>query len=104
MNEEKINKLNMLEQNLRQFMQQKQSFQAQILEFDSALSELDDKDAYKLVGNILVKKDPKILKEGIQKEKSAVSENLKGLEAQETRIRSKAESLRKELMEEMKND
>ena len=102
MNEEKINKLNMLEQNLRQFMQQKQNFQAQILELDSALGELDDKETYKLVGNILVKKDAKKLKEEMEKEKASTSENLKNLEEQEEKVRTKAESLRKELMEEMK--
>jgi prefoldin beta subunit len=102
MNEENINKLNMLEQNLRQFMQQKQALQAQVLEFESALSELTDDDSYKLVGNILVKKDPKKLREEIEDEMKKTSETLKNLEVQESKVRDKAESLRKELMEDMK--
>ena len=102
MSEEKINRLNMLEQNLRQFSQQKQALQTQILEFESAISEIDDQDTYKLVGNILVKKNPKKLKEEMLQEKATNDEALKTLEEQEIKLRDKAEALRKELMEEMK--
>lgn len=102
MNEEKINKLNLLEQNLRQFMQQKQAIQAQSLELESAISELDDSESFKLVGNILIKKDPKKLKEEMIAQKESTDANFRTLEEQEMKIRDKAEALRKEIMEEMK--
>jgi chaperonin cofactor prefoldin len=53
--EDKISQLGLLEQNMHKYLNQKQSFQAQLMEIESALSELKStKKAYKIVGNIMV--------------------------------------------------
>ena len=58
--EKKIEQLQLYEQSLQNFLAQRQQFQIQLIEIESALRELEKTDkAYKLVGNIMVssKKD-----------------------------------------------
>ena len=53
--EQKISQLQMFEQSLQGFLGQKQQFQMQLVEVESALGELENTEkAYKIVGNIMV--------------------------------------------------
>ena len=53
--EKKISQLQMLEQGMQSLLMQKQQFQLQQVEIESALKELENVDeAYKIVGNIMV--------------------------------------------------
>ncbi|PIN81514.1 hypothetical protein COV11_01950, partial [Candidatus Woesearchaeota archaeon CG10_big_fil_rev_8_21_14_0_10_30_7] len=55
MNQEKIQRLQMIEQNLTNISVQKQQFQNQLFEIENALKELKDtKQAFKIVGNIMI--------------------------------------------------
>jgi prefoldin beta subunit len=99
MNEEKLNHLNMLEQSLQQVMAQRQQMQAHLLEIDSALEEVkDNKETFRLVGNILVKKDHKKLNSELESEKESLQQKLKTTEEQEKQIKQRTEKLRTELM------
>ena len=61
--EKKINQLQMLEQSMQNLLMQKQQFQLQQVEIESALKELENvNEAYKIVGNIMVLSKRKILK------------------------------------------
>ena len=54
--EQKIGQLQLMEQNMQQFLSQKQTLQAQLSELDSALEELkSSENSYRIVGNIMVK-------------------------------------------------
>ena len=60
--EKKISQLQMMEQSMQGFLMQKQQFQGQLVEIESALKELEkSKEAYKIVGNIMVSSDKKEL-------------------------------------------
>ena len=68
--EQGIQQLQLLEQNLQNFLLQRQQFQAQLIEVDSALEELKDKkEAYKIIGNIMVKSSKTDLEKDLKKKK-----------------------------------
>ena len=64
---------------------QKQQFQSQILEADSALKEIDkSKESYKIVGNIMVKSDKDELKKDLEEQKKVAQLRIDALEKQES--------------------
>jgi len=53
--EKKLNQLQLVEQSMQNLLMQKQQFQLQQVEIESALKELENVDeAYKIIGNIMV--------------------------------------------------
>ena len=62
----KISQLQMFEQSINNLLMQKQQFQQQLIEIDSALEELKTtENAYKIIANIMVKSDKaKLEKDG----------------------------------------
>ena len=58
--EQKIQQLQLYEQSVQNILLQKQQFQSQISEIDSALKELETATAsYRIIGNIMVNADKK---------------------------------------------
>ncbi|MBW2966352.1 prefoldin subunit beta, partial [Candidatus Woesearchaeota archaeon] len=93
----------MMEQSMQSFLMQKQQFQAQLVEIESALKELEkSKEAYKIVGNIMVSSNKEDLKNDLQKKKEMVELRIKTLEKQESQIKEKASSVQEEVMKELK--
>lgn len=100
---QKISQLQLLEQNLQNFLLQKQQFQAQLMEIESALSELEKTDtAYKIVGNIMVSSKKEKLQEDLKAKKEMLELRVKTLEKQEEKIREKASKTQSEVLKEMK--
>ena len=101
--EKKISQLQMMEQSMQSFLMQKQQFQAQLVEIESALKELEkSKEAYKIVGNIMVSSNKEDLKNDLQKKKEMAELRIKTLEKQESQIKEKASSVQEEVMKELK--
>ena len=101
--QEKINKLQMIEQSMQTYMAQKQQFQTQLLEIESALSEIDKTDkAYKIVGNIMVAANKETLKQDLEQKKKTTELRIKTLEKQEEKLREKTGEIQKEVMNKMK--
>ncbi|MBC8495402.1 prefoldin subunit beta [archaeon] len=101
--EEKIAELQAIEQNLQRFLTQKQQFQSQIIELESALKEIPDaKETHKIIGNIMVAVDKNKLENDLKEKKEMFELRLKSIEKQETSMREKADSIQKEVMEKMK--
>lgn len=98
----KINQLSLMEQNLQNFALQKQQFQAQLLEIESAEKELkDSKEAFKIIGSIMVASNKeKLMKELVDK-KEVLRIRIESFEKQEVKIREKADALQKEVLDEM---
>lgn len=97
--EEKINRLSLLEQNSQQLGAQRNSFQKQLLEVDSALSELGSStNSYKIIGSIMVKVSSEKLKEDLDSRKGLLSARVKSLEKQEKNIKDKIKSLQEEVL------
>jgi len=101
--EQKIGQLQMFEQSLQNLLVQKQQFQTQLVEVESALKELDgSKEAYKIVANIMVSTKKEDLNKDLEEKKESLNLRIKTLEKQETTIKEKAQKLQKDVMESMK--
>ncbi|MBI2129951.1 prefoldin subunit beta [Candidatus Woesearchaeota archaeon] len=101
--QEKIQTLQLLEQNLQNFLMQKQQFQVQLVEIESALSELGrSKEAYKIVGNIMVSSSKDALEKELKEKQETLSIRIKSIEKQENSIKDRAKKLQEEVLGEMK--
>jgi len=102
--EQKIAQLQMFEQNLQNFFIQRQTFQNQNAEIENALKELSDLKedaAFKLVGNIMLKKKKKDLVEDLKSRKEVLELRIKNIEKQENKIKEKSKEIRDEVMKEL---
>ena len=101
--EEKLGQLQLLEQNLQSFLLQKRNLQTQLVEIESALSEIETtSSAYKIVGNIMVATDKETLKKDLQQKKEVLDLKIKTLEKQEDKLKEKVTGMQKDVMEGMK--
>jgi len=99
---EKLQQLQILEQNMQSFLMQKQQFQQQLIETESALGELENSEqSYKILGNVMISANKEELKKELTSKKEETELRIKTLEKQEERLKERAESLRKEAMEEL---
>ena len=97
--EENIMQLQLLEQNIQNFLMQKRQFQVQLSEVDSALENLKDANkAYKIVANIMIDSKKDVLENELKQKKEVLELRIKNLEKQEERIREKSQKLQKEVL------
>lgn len=101
--QEKINLISLYEQNISALMQQKQNFQTQLMENESAALELEKTNtAYKIIGNIMVLSDVDALKKQIESKKEMFEIRLKSIEKQEEKLKQKISEIQKEVMSDIK--
>jgi len=102
--EQEISELQVIEQNLQRFLSQKQQFQTQIVEVETALKELPESgDTYKIIGNIMVSVKKADLEEDLKSKKEIAEIRLKSLEKQEQKMREEADNLQKQIMNKIKS-
>lgn len=100
--EEKISKLAVLEQSSQRLLNQKYSYQNEVLEIESALEELvSSSSSYKIIGNIMVKTKNESIKLNLEDRKMSVLVKIKNFEAQEKKLFDEIKSLQKEVMNEL---
>lgn len=101
--EQQIMQLQMLEQNLTNLTAQKQQFQNQLIEIESAIKELEGaKKAYKIIGNIMVSTKQEDLAKDLDQKKEVVELRIKNFDKQEKALKDKASQLQKEVMQKLK--
>jgi len=101
--QEKINQLQMIEQSMSTFVMQKQQLQQNLIEVESALTELEEaKECYKIVGNVMVKADAARLKEELKEKQETFSTRIDTIDKQQQKLKEKASKTQKEVMEELK--
>ena len=99
----KINQLSMMEQNIQNFSMQKQQFQAQLMEIETAEQELkESKEAFKIIGNIMVASDKENVAKELAEKKEIITARVESFEKQEEKIKQKAEIMQKEVLDSMK--
>lgn len=98
--QEKIARLQMLEQHIQSFSSQRQNFQLQMSEIDHALKELQHvkEKPFKVVGTIMISSDVEDLKKDLTSRKEVADIRIKNLEKQEHQLKEKAEALQKEVL------
>lgn len=101
--EQQISQLQLFEQSLQNILMQKQQFQSQSMEIESALKELEKTEkAYKIVGNIMVSSKKEDLKKDLESKKEIVDLRVKTIEKQENSIREKAKKIQEEVSKNIK--
>ena len=102
--ENKIQELQVIEQNLQNLLLQKQTFQTKLMESENALKELKEskKQAYKIVGGIMIAEDKNKLEKELNEEKDILNLRIKNIEKQEELIKNKANKIQEEVMKDMK--
>lgn len=102
--QDKINSLSMLEQNTQQLSAQRQSFNSQLLEIESAIEELkNSKESYKIIGSIMVKMDSSKLREELESRKKLIDIRISSIEKQEAAAKEKAKKMQEEIMAELED-
>jgi prefoldin beta subunit len=104
MNQKKIQEMQILEQNLQNLLYQKQAFQIELSETESALKEVKESkdEVFKIVGQLMLKANKeKIIEELTNKEK-ILSLRMTSIEKQENSIIERLESLKEELTKDKK--
>ena len=103
--EKKLGQLQLLEQSMQNLLMQKQQFQLQQVEIESALKELEKtKEAYKIVGNIMVLSKKEDLDAELSSKKEVIELRIKTMEKQEDQLREKASKLQSEVLKGMSKD
>ena len=104
--EQKIAQLQLIEQNLQNFMLQKQNFHAQLLEVENALTELKTlkEKPYKIVGSIMISTDKGKLEKDLSSKKEIINLRIKNIDKQEQQLKEKANEIQSEVMEELKKN
>jgi len=102
--QEKIQHLQILEQNLQNLLMQKQAFQFELNETENALAEVKktQEDIFKMVGQILIKASKEEIEKELSQKKDILSLRAKSIEKQESQIRETAEKLREEVLKKIK--
>ncbi len=103
--DQRIKELQLIEQNAQQYLMQRQQFQAQLTEIDSAIEEMkDSEESYRIIGNIMVKTPKEKLKKDLAEKKEMFELRIKTLEKQEKKLKEKAKEIQAEVLDRMKND
>jgi len=104
MTNNKIQEMQMLEQNLHNLLMQKQAFQMESAETKSALTEIDNSgdEVFKIIGQLMIKTDKSKMKEELENKNKLLDLRLKTIDKQEQNFSEKAQKLQEELMKEKK--
>lgn|SRR3989344_5411974 len=101
--EEKLNQLQLVEQNLQSFLLQKQNLQMQLMEVESALIEVDKTNSpYKIIGNVMVAAKKDDLKSELQGRQEMLKLRVSSIEKQEDKLKEKASKIQSEVLKGMK--
>ena len=98
--ENKIQEMQILEQSLQNLLMQKQAFQMELTETQSALKEIENsgEDVFKIIGQLMIKTDKSTIKEELSDKEKMLELRIKTLEKQENSFSEKAEDLRKQIL------
>ena len=102
---EKIQELQILEQNLQSIIIQKQAFEIELADINNAIEELKKQkdDVYKIIGALMFKSKKEDVEKELKQKKDLMELRVKNLGKQEQIFKEKTFKIREELMNELKN-
>ncbi len=105
MNEQKIQEMQILEQRLQNTLMQKQAFQMELAETNSALKEMEKagEEVYKIIGQLMIKSEKGKIQEELANKKKILELRIKTFEKQEDSLTGQLDKLRDEVTKTMKN-
>ncbi len=97
--------LQLLQQNLQNILMQKQQFQQELVEIESALSELPNSErTYQIHGKLMISKNKDDLISELSDKKELVNLRMKSVEEQENKIKENIEEVQKKFLSEINQD
>jgi len=104
MDQNKIQEIQMLEQNIQNLLLQKQAFDMELSESKAALKEIENAkdDVFKLIGQLMIKSDKDKVKEELLNKEKILDLRLSTIGKQELSLMEKLTSLREEVMKQPK--
>ncbi|MBS3094801.1 prefoldin subunit [Candidatus Pacearchaeota archaeon] len=98
--EQKIQELQFFEQNLQNILYQKQAFELELSETQSAMEELKNSngEVFKIVGQLMIKSSSQKIKEELDNKEKLILIRIKSLEKQEKEFNEKVSFLREEII------
>ena len=95
-----IQEVQFLEQNIQNIFFQKQAFQMELAETQSALREIENSqdDAYKLIGQLMIRVQKSKIVEDLSEKDKFLNLKIKNLEKQEKSFSEKLEQLRRQIL------
>ena len=102
--EQKIKEMQILEQGLQNILMQKQAFNMELSETESALKELgkSSDEVFKIIGQLMIKSDKKQINDDLENKKKLLNLRLKNFETQEKNMSENVERIRQDLMKKIK--
>lgn len=102
--QQKIQELQMYEQNFQNLLVQKQAFQIEFSEVENALDEISksQEDVFKMVGQIMIKTSKDKIEKELKHKKELLSLRLKSIEKQESEFTKGIEELKEDVMKKIK--
>jgi prefoldin beta subunit len=104
--QEKIQELQLLEQNLQNLLMQKQAFQMELNEVENAYSEVakTKDEVYKITGQVMLKANKEEVEKELKEKKDILNLRVKSIEKQENSFSEKLEKIREQVTKEIKQD
>ena len=101
MDNNEIQEMQILEQRLQNSIFQKQAFQMELAETDSAMNELEKSgdEVFKIIGQLMIKSQKSKIKDELQDKKKILDLRIKSLEKQESSLSEQVEKLREKFSE-----
>jgi prefoldin beta subunit len=100
MKEEKIQQMQILEQNLQNLLLQKQAFQMELSETQSALKEIENsgEEVFKIIGQLMIKTDKSKIKQELSNKEKILGLRTKAIEKQESSLIEQLDKIREEVV------
>ena len=98
--EQKIQEIQILEQNLQNLLLKKQAFEMEISETASAKREIENTkdEVFKIIGQLMIKSDRLKIQEELSNKERLLNLRLKSIETQEKALLEKIDALKKEIL------
>lgn len=91
--------LTRIEQRLEHFSQQRKNFQNQLLDTQVGIKELESaKENYKIIGNIMVKRDANVTKKELEEKQEMLNIRIKSIEKQEEKLHEQTKELQTQML------
>ena len=95
-----IQEIHLLENSLQNLLMQKQVFQIELAETDSALNQLESSgdEVFKIIGQLMIKADKEKSKDELFNKKKVLELRIKSIEKQENSFTGRIETLKNEIL------
>jgi len=102
--QEKIQQLQIFEQNVQNLLLQKQAFQFELTETENALDEIKKTkdDVYKLIGQVMLKTSKAEIEKDLQQKKDLLNLRVKAIEKQETQLKEELEKIKQDVIKKIR--